>query len=317
MKKFNFLSSYLNPKKMIKYKDLNIIISICVFVISSFILGAPVGRNKILAENRILENYNYQVLSEIPDDEAINNVISELISKECKVNERKILECTNFNNELYQNTITFVNNKGITKNIHIVIDIFDIKTVYIDEVDPNYEPKERFTIEEYKYKENNEDYLLRFASDSFYFQAHPFGSEKENVHLKPEVTQVYYQSVLPEFSIDSENIEVENFGEYLLEQLIIGNENKVKLKSYTLTFLIGVLFTLITIIILWIFFRKSGLITKFTEYYNIAAIVSIPISIIFFILLWFVPGLINIYIFIFSAIYLLVLYRINTSEEII
>lgn len=321
MKKLKQLSSYLDPKRLIRFKDMNIIISICIFVIASFILGGPVGRNKIAAEDRILENYNYQVLSEIPNTSDARNIINQIISKECKVNDRKVLECSSFNGEFY-NVLSFETEYGIKKNIHFVIDIFDISTVYIGKVDPNYEPRERFILDEIGYVENTEDYLIRFASDSLYFQAHPFGinslgKKHGNITLKTEVNQVYYQSVLPDFAIDSENLTPEDFGSYLLDQLIIGNQNKIKLKAYTLTFLIGVLFTLITIIILWIFFRKNGLIKKFNEYYNIAAVTSIPISIIFFIFLWFFPNLINIYIFVFSLIYVLVLYKINTSEEIV
>lgn len=321
MKKLKQLSSYLDPKRLIRFKDMNIIISICIFVIASFILGGPVGRNKIAAEDRILENYNYQVLSEIPNTSDARNIINQIISKECKVNDRKVLECSSFNGEFY-NVLSFETEYGIKKNIHFVIDIFDISTVYIGKVDPNYEPRERFILDEIGYAENTEDYLIRFASDSLYFQAHPFGinslgKKHGNITLKTEVNQVYYQSVLPDFAIDSENLTPEDFGSYLLDQLIIGNQNKIKLKAYTLTFLIGVLFTLITIIILWIFFRKNGLIKKFNEYYNIAAVTSIPISIIFFIFLWFFPNLINIYIFVFSLIYVLVLYKINTSEEIV
>lgn len=316
MKKFKFLNTYLNPKQIIRYKDINIIISICIFVISSFLLGAPVGKNKILADDGILEHEDYKVLSEIPNEEPINNVITELINKDCKVIDSS-LQCSNYTTEeYYTNTISFVS-RGITRNIYIIIDLFDINTVYIDEVDPNFDPRERFTIENYPHAENSVDYLLRFASDTLYFQARPFGINSYDSNLKEEVTEVYYQSLLPEFSIDSENLNVDNFGSYILEQLSIGNENKIKLKSYTLTFLVGVLFTLITIIILWIFFRKNGLIKRFSEYYNIAAITSIPISIIFFILLWFNYNLINIYIFIFSLFYVLVLYKINTSEEII
>ena len=317
MKKRGFLYSILNPKNLIRFKDINIIISISIFVILSFALGAPVGKNKVLSAENVRENYNYQVLKEIPNTSVVNNVINELIVKECSLDDRNILECSNFSYELYQNTISFVNDDGITKNLHLVIDVFDIRTVYVGQVDPNYEAKERFTTEFYPHVEGEENYLIRFASDSLYFQAHPFGSEVLGQKYKPEITQVYYQTVLPEFSLSSENLTAENFGDYLLDQLVIGNENKVKLKAYTLTFLVGVLFTLITIIILWIFFRRNGLIKRFTEYYNIAAITSIPIAVIFFILLWFIPTLINIYIFIFSLIYILVLYKINTSEEIV
>lgn len=318
MKKFKFLSTYFNPKKMVRYKDINIIISICVFVIASFLLGAPVGRSKVLADEGIIGHEDYKILNNIPSDEVTNNIIQEIISKECKVIDSS-LQCNGYESDLYYtNTISIEGENGLTKNLYLVIDLFDINKVFIDEVDPNFDPRERFTIENFPYVENSEDYLLRFASDTLYFQARPFGIKEKHPHVKKEeVIEVHYQSLLPDFAIDSENIDVEDFGNYILGQLSIGNHNKIKLKSYTLTFLIGVLFTLITIIVLWIFFRKNGLIKKFSEYYNIAAITSIPISIIFFILLWFSYKLIYVYIFIFSLFYLIVLFKINSSEEII
>lgn len=320
MKFLKFLSSYLNPKKLVKFKDINIIIAICIFVISSFILGTPVGKgaNEENGANGIYEHKDYQVLKEIPyDDEVINNKISDLISKECKItdkiNSANQLECANYENgDLYLSSFSFVSD-GITKDITIVIDLFEIQKVYIDEVKPNYVVKDRFTVVQYPEVENTEYYLIRFATDTLYFQARPFGSKE-----KVEVTEVYYENFLPNFSINSESIKnVEDFGTYILDQLVIGNANKIKLKSYTLTFLIGVLFTLITIIILWLFFRKNGILKKFSEYYNIAAITSLPISIIFFILLWFNHNFIDFYLFIFSLAYVIVLYKINTSEEII
>src|SRR5690554_6023414 len=270
MKKLKQLSSYLDPKRLIRFKDMNIIISICIFVIASFILGGPVGRNKIAAEDRILENYNYQVLSEIPNTSDARNIINKIITKECKVNDRKVLECSSFNGEFY-NVLSFETEYGIKKNIHFVIDIFDISTVYIGKVDPNYEPRERFILDEIGYAENTEDYLIRFASDSLYFQAHPFGinslgKKHGNITLKTEVNQVYYQSVLPDFAIDSENLTPEDFGSYLLDQLIIGNQNKIKLKAYTLTFLIGVLFTLITIIYFGFSLEKMDLIRNLMNF---------------------------------------------------
>lgn len=300
---------------------MNLIIAICIFVISAFILGFPVGNNKIKSESNIKGNYNYKVLQEIPDMPSINNVILDIFYKECSVSDKRILECSNFNGELYEKSISFHSSDGIQKNIIFVIDIFEIEPVYIGKIDINYDAVNRFTTLNYPTEENVENYLIRFASDSLYFQAHPFGIDSEKVRhngnlLKTEVMQIYYQNILTDFKIDS-SLTPEEFGSYLLEQLIIGNHNVVKLKAYTQVFLVGVCFTLITVIILWFFFRKNGKLTKVSEYYNIGALTNLPISIIFFILLWFIPDLINIYIFIFSAIYVFVLFKINTSEEII
>lgn len=324
MKKLNLIKSFIHPEKMLRYRSMNVIISICIFVISSFLLGIPVGLNKIAVEKDLKDNYNFQVLSEIPNSNEINNVIFELVSKECHVIEGRELVCDSTNEELYLNMISFTTKEGITKRIYFVIDLFDIQTVYVGDVDINFEPKDVFTLEHYPHEENTEDYLVRFSSDSLYFQAHPYGTNSLNINhngrlLRTDVLQIYYQNVLPEFeiSLETTNNNGPKLGEYLLEQLSIGYQNTLRLKAYTLVFLVGVCFTLITIIILWFFFRKSGKLRYFTEFYNIAAVTSLPVSLLYFILLWFIPGLINSYIFVFSGFYLLVLYIINTKEELV
>ncbi|NLD25950.1 MAG: hypothetical protein GX661_01170 [Acholeplasmataceae bacterium] len=257
----------------------------------------------------------------------MNEVIRNLRNKECELDEGIELKCGGLEPiDLYEQEVEFVVD-GITKRITFVIDMFDIKNVYLEVGDSkiNYDPKSKFVVSEDKYQpeENIENYLIIFWSDALYFQAHPYGTDALKIKhqgekLKTETVKIFYQSNIPEFELN-QNIPDKgpDFGAYLLEQIIQGRQNILKLKSYTMAFLVGVFYTLITVLVLWIFFRKNGKLKSVTEYYNIAAITSIPVFIVFFILLWFLPFLIDIFIFVFAVVYLMAIYRINTTEDLV
>lgn len=326
--KLKTLKKYFNPKYFLKFKSMNIIISICIFVIFSFLLGMPIGQNKINSVRDIYEKYNYDVLEEIPDTEEISEKLSELISLECRVGDGIELTCGKVEEKyaLYETQIEFEKN-GITKRITLVVDLFDIPDVYLERPDAkiNYNPKEKFVLSEtgpYQVEENVENYLIIFWSDALYFQAHPFGTDALKIEhngnlLRTDTMKIFYQNNIPEFDIFDINPNGPEFGKYLLEQFITGNANTLKLRSYTLAFLVGVFFTLIIVLLIWVFFRKRDVLKTVKEYYNIAAIVSIPLFIVFFFILWFVPQAISVFIFFFSLLYLLVIYSLNTSEELV
>lgn len=66
------------------------------------------------------------------------------------------------------------------KKLVIVVDLFDVNKVYLDEEEVAFNPLEKFTVEEFPYEENVEYYLLMLSSDALYFQAHPWGIDKLN-----------------------------------------------------------------------------------------------------------------------------------------
>jgi len=326
MKIWGLLKSFVVPVHMIKYKSMSLAIAISIFVISSFLLGLPVSRNRIINETDIRENYNYDVLKQIPDTPSINNKITALIAYKLAVVDGRELKSEIIGDVGIRMEKIEFEADNVRKVLYIVVDLFDIEAVYTDKEEVNFNPVTEFTVEEGKYPpaENTERYLLMLSSDALYFQAHPWGTnELEISHhgrtLKTVSKKVFYQNNIPDFAFHIDNSEEEGYkiGEYVLEQLIIGNVNTIKLKSFSMAFLIGVFFTLITVLILWIFFRRSGHMKRFVEYYNIAAICSLPATIVFFILLWFFPQLINIYIYIFSLFYLLNLAAINNTEHLV
>ncbi|MDD4000851.1 MAG: hypothetical protein PHX62_08200 [Bacilli bacterium] len=320
-----YLKRFISPKFFLKFKSMNVIVSVCIFVILSFLLGMPIGQNKVSNSSKIYDNYNYDVLKEIPDDIIVNQVLEKLIDLECRVGDGIEFKCGKLEAvDLHQEQIEF-ESSGITKRVTFVFDLFDIPSVYLEEIKINYNPKEEFVLTNdgpYQVKENWEDYLIIFWSDALYFQAHPYGTNAANIThqgnlLRTETLKIFYQNNIPDFRLDDLEASGPSFGDYLLTQYDAGNANTLKLRAYTLAFLVGVIFPLIIVLVIWVFFRKSGKLKKVSEYYNIAAMVSIPIFIIFFILLWFVPKMINIFIFIYSFFYLLVIYSLNTREELV
>lgn len=324
MKVWDLLKSFVLPVHMIKYKSMNLAIALGIFVISSFLLGIPVSSNRIVNESDIRGNYNYLVLEQLPDTPVVNNVIADLVSKELAVEDGRELKSEVLGEVAYYIREIAFDADGVRKTLVIVVDLFDVNKVYLDEEEVAFNPLEKFTVEEFPYEENVEYYLLMLSSDALYFQAHPWGIDKLNKShygrpLKTVSKKVYYQNNIPDFRFHIDNPKDNGYkiGDYILEQLIIGNVNTIKLKSYSFSFLICVLFTLITVIILWVFFRKNGIMKKFKEYYNIAAIASVPVTIVFFIFLWFFPKLLNIYIYVFSLFYLISLAAINNTEDLV
>jgi hypothetical protein len=327
MRFFNFLKIYLHPQSLLRFRSLNVIVAICIFVIFSFLLGTPIGHNMVRRNEKIYQDYNYQIFSQFPDNEAMGTVIRNLRNQECELVEGNELKCAQMEPvALYQQQIEFVV-EGITKRVTFVIDMFDIRDVYLEvgDIKINYDPKLKFTLTEddFQVEENVENYLIVFWSDALYFQAHPYGTDALKIDhngkiLKTATVKIFYQNNIPDFTLKSDIADNgPEFGAYLLEQIVQGHASTLKLKSYTLAFLVGVFYTLITVLVLWIFFRKNGKLKNVSEYYNLAAITSIPVFLIFFILLWFLPFLIDIFIFAFAAVYLLVIYRINTTEDLV
>ncbi|MGD9604588.1 MAG: hypothetical protein AB7V00_00350 [Bacilli bacterium] len=326
MKFGDILKSLVLPRWMIKYKSMSIIISICIFVISSFIIALPPSQNSSINEQDILNNYNYDVLTQFPNTSIVNNVIKQLVDKECEVVNGNELKCDQMGEvDNFEADFSFVE-QGITKNVHLVIDLFNIEQVYleVEGIKVFYDPNENFTIEKIPYKTNEENYLIILYSDALYFQAHPDGIDDLNIvhngqKILSNTKKVFYQNNLGDFrfSIDDPANNGYLLGNYLLEQIIIGNRNTIKLQFFTYSFIIGVCFTTITILILWIFFHREGKFKQFKEYYNIGAIASIPVTVVFFILLWFFPKLLDIYILAFSLYYLIVISVINNDEALV
>jgi len=324
----NFLKSLVMPSRMAKYRYISILISVCIFILSSYLLAIPAKYYITNNIDEMVSEHNYlslQAISKIRYEPAINDVISEIQSKECHadVNEDKlfILTCDNLELDeqkkaLYETDLVYVNDQDITINIHFVIDIFDTAT---DEA--SYKPAEKFIYSEEAFPniQTNEYYLIILWPGALYYQAHPQGIGDANItHGETLLKENYSNASFKDigFSTTHFNHSGADAGAYLTQQIKAGYIPSYTSSYSLLTFFFCVIFPLLLVFLFWIFFRKTGRLKAFKEYYNIAALSSIIPTIVTFIAIWFAPGIIsNLYLFGFSAYYLIVLYRINNSAN--
>ncbi len=220
----------------------------------------------------------------------------------------------------YENSFTYINDEGINVNIKVVIDLFDS--------DPNFVPSEDFAFIEgddqiggrFENIRTTEYVLILFRSDYVYYQANPINVEELEIErYGSNITPIYVNSFYSSVNVDYTMFETVDESVDTLSEIIrvgyIANYNSV---YSIITFVYCIGFTLLFAFIFWIFFRKTGRLKRFKEYYNIASIVAVPITILTFIILWFYPGGIgNVFPFVFVVYYLFVLYRINSTPEIV
>ena len=316
------------PSRMAKYRYISVLISVCIFILASYLLAIPAKTYITKNIDTMVTESNYlslQSIEKMPYEPAVNAVISEIQSKECHADFNDdgviILTCDNLaiddkGKSFYENDIVYINDNSITINIHVVIDLFVTST---DEA--NYNPTKEFVYSEEKFPniETNEYYLLILWPGALYYQAHPQGVTKANItHGETVLRESYSNASFNDIGFNTIHFENagDKAGDYLVQQIKVGY-----IPSYTnsyslLTFFFCVIFPLLLVFLFWIFFRKTGRLKTFKEYYNIAALASIIPTIVTFIAIWFAPGIIsNLYLFGFSAYYLFVLYRINNSAN--
>ena len=132
--KLKKLGKYFSPGHFIKFKSMNLIVAICVFVIFSFLLGMPIGQKKINSVRDIYEKYNYNVLKEIPDREDVNAVVSDLIGLECRVEDGVELVCANLETEAATRSLNGKSNSRLAKSrkSHLCNRSFPIHDVYLE-----------------------------------------------------------------------------------------------------------------------------------------------------------------------------------------
>lgn len=339
MKVLDFFKSLVVPQRMVKFKYMSILISICIFVLASYLLAVPArpyitkNMDKFVSEN----NYLYlQSLSEMEVNEETTAVWKEVQSKECRVDENSVLICDNMGTEivdgeekpitLYQTELEYVRkNDGMNIHYTIVIDLWnDVEKEIL-----NYYPERHFVYSDEKFPniDNTEYYLIVFWRDSIYYQAHPTGISTANVvhnniqlsELSQKAFYINLQETGADGAIDFEMFKEDTFyaRDYLLERIMTGHIPNFVGQYSLSTFIFTVIFTLILTLFFWLIFRKSGRLKTFKEYYNIAAISSILPTIVTFILMWIELNMVSYYIFIFSVFYLFVLYKINNSSKIV
>lgn len=321
MKVLEFLKSFVFPTKMVRFRNMSALISLLIFVLSTYLLSLPLG--KALADGVRAEKkaYNFQAVHEAAEylDEAGKEILDEIINLECAIGEDGLLACVNLETNFKEYEIVYEKD-GIKKHIHVFFDFYDQEK----EEEPAIDLEKEFSIEneKYEYVENEEHYFIVFTKNYLYFQAHQLemGDKEKDMEITHNEERLVlfkggldYANFMPGFSLKLED--GDEFGDYVIDMYLGGLSEYYRSMSFIQTFLVSIVFPLLMVLLFWLFFRKTGRLQRFKEYFNTAAIASIIPLLLTFGLAWIFPIILNYYIFIFSLFYLFALFRINNMPK--
>lgn len=314
----NFIKSIFIPKRMVKFRYMSILVAICIFIVASYIIVIPIKPYLNRNIDKMVSQNNYYYLKGITEIsiEDTNEIFIDLQNKECSANDNNQLECSNLDSNYYETSLSYVNSENRTVNITFVIDLFDSEGKAL------YNPDKDFSYSREKYPNIDEEdyYLIIFRKDRIYYQAYPTGVEESKAERNGEAIKSLYISAYYDYvkGFNFNNFQNDSyFARDYIYSCLIKEQIRIVTTQYSMVaFFYTVVFTLVVVLLFWLFFKKNGKLKKFKEYYNVAAISSIAPTILLFILMWFNNGFIGYYIFGFSVYYLFVLYRINNSREI-
>ena len=321
MKVLEFLKSFVFPTKMVRFRNMSALISLLIFVLSTYLLSLPLG--KALADGVRAEKkaYNFQAVHEAAEylDEAGKEILDEIINLECAIGEDGLLACVNLETNFKEYEIVYEKD-GIKKHIHVFFDFYDQEK----EEEPAIDLEKEFSIEneKYEYVENEEHYFIVFTKKYLYFQAHQLemGDKEKDMEITHNeerlvlfIGDLDYANFMPGFSLKLED--GDEFGDYVIDMYLGGLSEYYRSMSFIQTFLVSIVFPLLMVLLFWLFFRKTGRLQRFKEYFNTAAIASIIPLLLTFGLAWIFPIILNYYIFIFSLFYLFALFRINNMPK--
>jgi maltodextrin utilization protein YvdJ len=154
-----------------------------------------------------------------------------------------------------------------------------------------------------------DDYLIIYNKSYMDYQTRIYDDEGNLLDLpSTRLSVMYYDG----FTFDiKEYPTVSDLGQKVADTRVDVEKIRSEQQYVIGAFVVVFLYSIIIVLIFWLFFRRRGAFTKFKEYYNIAAISSIAPTLISFVLLWFIPDAITLYGVAFSIFYVFVLYRIN------
>ncbi len=176
---------------MVKYKYMSVLISICIFVLGSYLLVVPARPYIVKNMDKLVENDNYlylQSLTKMPVNDENNLVfLKNYKTNNVQADETGTLVCKNMGTEtvdgvevektLYKTSLEYTNKDGMIIHFDFVIDLFD------EDNNPQYYPEREFVYSNEKFPDvdKKEYYLIVFWKDSIYYQAHPFNIASANV----------------------------------------------------------------------------------------------------------------------------------------
>lgn len=158
-----------------------------------------------------------------------------------------------------------------------------------------------------------DSYLIIFNEKSFDYQVPLYTSEGEKIEPRHTFGNFSY---LENFSLDVRTMNsVNDLGKKMAFNLIDYQILRDK-QQYTFNAIVYILlFPLVIIFILWLFLKRDGVLKRFKEYYNIAAITSVIPTLVTFLIAWFFPEAISLYGMLLSIYYVFILFRVNSIPD--
>lgn len=331
MKFLSYLASLFIPSKMGARRNINVIVSFVILLLGSYVLAFPYIKTFEKMAYDVYcdyESYNFRIFDDRysqevefteEEKEKMGDKYSLITFDELKqidfafkggqvvipsnIKDFKEIEY-NGKEFVLKREVYYFDADGTKKDdvdtyyIHIVFDIFE------NTKDGTYAYKDDF---DKKLDFKNEDhYLIAFYIDGFIYR---------NEFMIDNNRQSYglsYNDV--EFKFKDMN-NLTDLTQAITEMLI--PETKT---AYTFnSFLYCVIAPLLIALVAYIFFRKNNVIVTYKHYFNIAALSSIPVLLIFFILEWnsymIRLGIMELYWVALAIYYLVVLHFIDRSNK--
>lgn len=160
---------------------------------------------------------------------------------------------------------------------------------------------------------NDKDLLFVFETkQARYYHTHDttFGTENAQSHIDQLLSYSYLEIDVEHLPKNARDLT------YFLARYLIINRILFAKQNYTLSsFIMNVIIPLIMIFLFYIIFKRGGVLKKFKEYYNIAAIAFVPTSIIIFLLGFFISytEAFIIYFPVQALFYIFCIFRINVE----
>lgn len=287
-----FLQSLVIPSKMARYRKMNFLIAIGVFIISSGLLALP---NSIyISKHRYdlvdaQDSYNLALFTKISAEDLLI-----LQNSTCSV-EKQYLDIEDPSAVQMGSPYIFaLNYQEKAAELYVVFDIYDLND---PEVGPIYNIQSNFnTLPE----SETDRYIIVFYPDGVYFGSPQF--RKELKYAKDK-----------DFTFASLTS-----GKDLAYRLIDMYMPDIRLELTFNTFLMCVIYPLIFIILMWLIYKTTQTPYTFKEMYNLGAISSLLPLVLIIILAFIFPAkaLIYYYISAFGLYYIIVLYFISKKKKI-
>lgn len=339
-KLIEFLKSLLLPRKMIRFRSMSVLITICIMLLVASSISVPPV--KVFQKNKYeyIDKYDYIYLKSLKDYESSSLDATEFSNEISELNLEVVQKDSENNNSYYLKAPTMnygdkkewlLEYQKDEKNIHIkfVVDYYD-PTISENALNHQNLITNEFEKEDsvYKSDDNNTYFLVAICTDTIiygysYYQTETTtkrGCSGEEVKTDANASfqklalnyNKNYKLSLIDIAANPSKI-CEKIAYFIMDGYTEAYIWMIQLQIY----IIVPLFTLLFTVLFFMCFKRNGNLKRFKEFFNIAGISMIVPCIVFFIVAWFIPSVTDYYMYGFAIYYVFSLSRINSMQNFI